>query len=211
MRNLFLEENFPRLNDAAAVLIDSPGVGSTPYAFEGPNFQENDGPSPIPETRASLYSVEPSPIAAPILDSEDGHAPGPTWDDGVNRDAPPSFGSRPASEPRPAPRPAPCPTFDEGVNHSMHPSSSGSRPFSNSDSTDVYDIRSPVRLKRLGLYANKEALQRHLQMYAINNHFQFKAKVSHKEVLHVVCRDDNCKWGVRAVRLRKTHIFQIKR
>ncbi|CAH9142345.1 unnamed protein product [Cuscuta epithymum] len=48
-------------------------------------------------------------------------------------------------------------------------------------------------------------------MYAINNNFQYRTLTSNKESLHVICKDERCKWTVRAVRLTRVNMFQIRR
>ena len=62
--------------------------------------------------------------------------------------------------------------------------------------TDMMDVLfdfSPTMIIVGAIYANKKALQRHLYRFAIRNHFQYKFKTL-KNILHVVCLDDNCKW-----------------
>lgn len=73
------------------------------------------------------------------------------------------------------------------------------------------DLNSPIRVELGALYATKQALKKHLNMYAISKHFAFTTKSSCKKYLHVVCPGDNCAWAIRAVRLRETEVFQIRR
>jgi len=75
-------------------------------------------------------------------------------------------------------------------------------PSSNSTVLDVMDIHSPIVVYKGGLYANKDALQKSLSMFATNNHFMFKVRTSTTQYLYVVCRDDYFKWTVRAIRLK---------
>lgn len=76
---------------------------------------------------------------------------------------------------------------------------------------DVLSDFSPTLLRVRGTYVNKRALQSHLAKFAISNHFQFKVRTSNRRTLHVVCRDNNCKWTVRATKIKDTDLFQIKR
>ncbi|CAH9105745.1 unnamed protein product [Cuscuta europaea] len=70
----------------------------------------------------------------------------------------------------------------------------------------------PTHIARHAVYKTKKALDFHLKVYAILNHFQYKTKKSTKKVLHVICVDvENCKWAVRGVRLSGSHMFQIRR
>ncbi|VFQ82969.1 unnamed protein product [Cuscuta campestris] len=61
------------------------------------------------------------------------------------------------------------------------------------------------------IYKSKLDLQHHLQMYSILNNFQYRTLTSNKKFLHVVCLDDHCAWTVRAVRLERSNLFQIRR
>lgn len=78
-------------------------------------------------------------------------------------------------------------------------------------SVEVVDIDSPTTVYKGGMYANKKALQMHLSLFAIQNHFSYKTRGSTRTYIHVVCRDPTCTWAVRAVRMRNTRIFQIQR
>lgn len=75
----------------------------------------------------------------------------------------------------------------------------------------VLEISSPVCVPRHALYANKKVLPKHLNMDAINNHFRFKTKNSSPEFFYVICASKNYEWAVRAVKIKKTIIFQMKR
>ncbi|CAH9071070.1 unnamed protein product, partial [Cuscuta epithymum] len=48
-------------------------------------------------------------------------------------------------------------------------------------------------------------------LYAIDNGFQYTTRTSKKTELHVVCKGEECKWAVRAVKLRGVQMFQIRR
>ncbi|CAH9051903.1 unnamed protein product, partial [Cuscuta epithymum] len=66
-------------------------------------------------------------------------------------------------------------------------------------------------LRMNGLYPTKELLKETLQLYAIQNKFQFRTKTSHPGVLHVVCIGKKCKWAVRGVRIEGTDSFEVRR
>ena len=75
----------------------------------------------------------------------------------------------------------------------------------------MIDLNSLIKVELEALYTTKHALKKHLTMYAISKHFEFKTKSSCKKYIHVVCPGDNYEWAVRAVRLRETEVFQIRR
>jgi len=190
-------------------------VGSTP------NTGESGFPGTAYPGAALLPPVMKCDSYIPDNISEESHLPaGEPSDVHINGNISDSSGSDPppaAGEPSQPPPPAagepsqpPPPAAGEPSSPSP---SQGATTVPSSDSTllDVMDIHSPIRVCKGGLYANKAALQKHLSMYAINNHFTFKVRTSTTQYLHVVCRDDSCKWTVRAVRLRKTLLFHIRR
>ncbi|RAL53595.1 hypothetical protein DM860_012210 [Cuscuta australis] len=70
----------------------------------------------------------------------------------------------------------------------------------------------PTKIELDAIYENKGDLIYHLKMLAISNLFQFHTKRSTKKLLHVVCVENRCcSWAVRAVRLPRTDMFQIRR
>ena len=72
--------------------------------------------------------------------------------------------------------------------------------------TNMMDVLSnflPAMIIVSAIYANKKALQRHLCRFAISNHFQYKVRTPKKNILHIVCLDDNCKWTICTTKRHK--------
>ncbi|KAH9778230.1 SWIM-type domain-containing protein [Citrus sinensis] len=61
------------------------------------------------------------------------------------------------------------------------------------------------------VFESKEALQEKLKALAVKKRFQFKTPKSDKDLLVVVCMDDNCKWRLRASRLKSCNMFEIRK
>ena len=61
------------------------------------------------------------------------------------------------------------------------------------------------------VFKSKEALQEKLKALAVKKRFQFKTPKSDKDLLVVVCMDDNCKWRLRASRLKGCNMFEIRK
>ncbi|KAH9681546.1 SWIM-type domain-containing protein [Citrus sinensis] len=61
------------------------------------------------------------------------------------------------------------------------------------------------------VFESKEALQEKLKALAVKKRFQFKTPKSDKDLLVVVCMDDNCKWRLRASRLKGCNMFEIRK
>ena len=61
------------------------------------------------------------------------------------------------------------------------------------------------------LYKNRDVLKTALSLYAIKNNFQYKVHKSCMRELHLLCTDPSCKWSLRASRITKTDVFQIRR
>ncbi|KAL0546629.1 hypothetical protein IC582_016541 [Cucumis melo] len=59
-------------------------------------------------------------------------------------------------------------------------------------------------------FCKRDLLMR-LSVLAMKNKFQFVVKKSTKEVLFVRCIDNRCGWRLRAVRLKDSNIFKIKK
>jgi len=57
----------------------------------------------------------------------------------------------------------------------------------------------------------KRDLSMRLSVLAMKKNFQFVVKKSTKEVLFVRCIDNKCGWRLRAVRLKDSNIFKIKK
>ncbi|KAL4038030.1 hypothetical protein IC575_001633 [Cucumis melo] len=57
----------------------------------------------------------------------------------------------------------------------------------------------------------KRDLSMRLSVLAMKNNFQFVVKKSTQEVLFVRCIDNKCGWRLRAVRLKDSNIFKIKK
>ncbi|XP_031257229.1 uncharacterized protein LOC116115200 isoform X2 [Pistacia vera] len=61
------------------------------------------------------------------------------------------------------------------------------------------------------MFANKKELRKKLKLGAVKNNFEFKVKKSTKDRFEVVCADENCKWRLRATKLKDEEYFEIRR
>ena len=61
------------------------------------------------------------------------------------------------------------------------------------------------------LFINKNTFKEALCYYAINNKFQFKTKRSEPREYLATCVDDNCKWYIRASKIKKTETFVVRK
>lgn len=61
------------------------------------------------------------------------------------------------------------------------------------------------------IFHNKKDLQAKLQMLAVRNSFEFKVTKSNKSTYVVVCVEKICKWRLRAVRLKESDEFEIRK
>ncbi|CAH9135735.1 unnamed protein product, partial [Cuscuta epithymum] len=93
-------------------------------------------------------------------------------------------------------------------------------PRSHSSSSEIYYLHQnsevithyhPTQITVDDIYQSKADLIHHLMLYAIDNGFQYTTRTSKKTQLHVVCKGEECKWAVRAVKLRGVQMFQIRR
>ncbi|KAK0603393.1 hypothetical protein LWI29_004484 [Acer saccharum] len=61
------------------------------------------------------------------------------------------------------------------------------------------------------LFPSKEELHMKMQLLSIGNHFQFKVKKSTKTLLVMSCIVKDCKWHVRATKLKDYESFRIRK
>ncbi|VFQ95842.1 unnamed protein product [Cuscuta campestris] len=101
---------------------------------------------------------------------------------------------------------APLPLCHDNACHALMENLSH-LPISFSDTVSC----SPYSSRDYSDHGSAQDLQHHLQMYSILNNFQYRTLTSNKKFLHVVCLDDHCAWTVRAVRLERSNLFQIRR
>ncbi|KAK0605900.1 hypothetical protein LWI29_031961 [Acer saccharum] len=59
------------------------------------------------------------------------------------------------------------------------------------------------------LFPSKEELQMKMQLLSIGNHFQFKVKKSTKTLLVMSCIVEDCKWRIRATKLKDCESFRL--
>jgi len=61
------------------------------------------------------------------------------------------------------------------------------------------------------LFPSKEELHMKVQLWSIQNHFQFKVKKSTKTLLVLACIVEDCKWRVRATKLNECESFRVRK
>ncbi|TXG48397.1 hypothetical protein EZV62_027691 [Acer yangbiense] len=78
--------------------------------------------------------------------------------------------------------------------------------------TSLESIVNNVKEVRVGdLFPSKEELHMKMQLLSIGNHFQFKVKKSTKTLLVMSCIVEECKWCVRATKLKDCESFRIRK
>ncbi|KAL2466967.1 Uncharacterized protein Adt_42818 [Abeliophyllum distichum] len=61
------------------------------------------------------------------------------------------------------------------------------------------------------LFPNKKNLISKLQLLAVKCHFEFKVKKSNKSIYTVVCIEKNCKWRLRAIKIKESPNFEVRK
>lgn len=61
------------------------------------------------------------------------------------------------------------------------------------------------------LFPCKSDLKAAAQLYAMDENFEFRLKVSNKSVIQLVCKDIECPWKLHAVRTKDGNYFQVRR
>ena len=61
------------------------------------------------------------------------------------------------------------------------------------------------------LYPSKKDLKLHLGMLVMRKNYEFKVKRSAKDRFEVVCVGKNCKWGLRATKLKDLTYFEVRK
>ena len=76
-------------------------------------------------------------------------------------------------------------------------------------STSSLSISFDVELNEM--FQSKKDVVQKVSMIAIRKNFEFKVQRSNKEVLYLKCKDVNCQWRMRAIRVRHTDLFRVSR
>ncbi|XP_022155432.1 uncharacterized protein LOC111022579 isoform X2 [Momordica charantia] len=61
------------------------------------------------------------------------------------------------------------------------------------------------------IFFGKRDLSMKLSVMAMKRNFEFRVKKSTKELIYIVCVDENCKWRIRALKLGGSDIFRISK
>lgn len=99
-----------------------------------------------------------------------------------------------------------CPTFsDKNV-----PQSSSQMDLIEYNLTESSGV-SQGTVKLGQMFENKLDLKTKLHLYAMKNNFEFKVKKSGTKEWYISCIDDKCSWRLRARKLEKSEMFEIRR